>query len=252
MSVRRMIPFIFLNVVVSALAVLAVLYWWDNRQPAAPTAIALTPAAQPTVPIANPGQPATTPVETAEAPAEGPTTYRVKAGDTLGSISVTFDVPVEDIMTVNGLADPNVLQVDQELIIPIGGIPTPTPPPTAETQLPTPIATAAVAQGDDALIEVVEVVSVGDLTGEAVSIANKGSQPIALQGWQLADEDGSVYTFGQVILFGDGAAILVHSSPGEDGPADLYWDLTTAVWQKGEVVRLLDAGGDVRAEYTIP
>lgn len=252
MSVRRMIPFIFLNVVVSALAVLAVLYWWDSRQPAAPTPLASMPVAQPTLPAANPVGQATTLPETAETPAEGPTTYRVKAGDTLGSISVAFDVPVEDIMAVNGLTDPNVLQVDQELIIPIGGIPTSTPPPTAETQLPTPIATAAVAQGDDALIEVAEVVSVGDLTGEAVSIANKGSQPIALQGWQLADGDGSVYTFGQVILFGDGAAILVHSSPGEDGPADLYWGLPTTVWQKGEVVTLLDADGNVRAEYTIP
>ena len=31
MSARKMIPFLLLNVVVSTVVVLAILYWWDNR-----------------------------------------------------------------------------------------------------------------------------------------------------------------------------------------------------------------------------
>ena len=32
MAFRRMLPLIILNVIVSAVVVLALLYWWDNRQ----------------------------------------------------------------------------------------------------------------------------------------------------------------------------------------------------------------------------
>ncbi len=53
MTFRQMLPFLFLNVIVSAATVLAVLFWWDSRQPDVATVAveAATSIAQ-TVPIA--------------------------------------------------------------------------------------------------------------------------------------------------------------------------------------------------------
>ncbi len=47
MSFRRMLPFLLLNVLVSAVTVLAVLWWWDGRNAA--ELPAPDPLAQPTV-----------------------------------------------------------------------------------------------------------------------------------------------------------------------------------------------------------
>ncbi len=44
--------------------------------------------------------------------------YTVQPGDTLGSIAAQFGVSVDDIIAANNLADPNMLSVGQQLIIP--------------------------------------------------------------------------------------------------------------------------------------
>lgn len=44
--------------------------------------------------------------------------YIVKAGDTLSKIANTFQTTVDEIMTVNNLADPNNIKVGQRLTIP--------------------------------------------------------------------------------------------------------------------------------------
>jgi competence protein ComEC len=71
-------------------------------------------------------------------------------------------------------------------------------------------------------------------------------------GWRLSDEQGLVYTFGQVTLFGDGAAILVHTEAGQDSASDLFWGLEQPVWQPGKAVILTDAEGTIRTTFTIP
>lgn len=94
-----------------------------------------------TVPETNPGQPtsanmpagaSTGAIPTAQpVPAEGqpqatslgPTSYVVQPGDTLTSIADRFDVSLEDLMRANDLSDPDYVQVGQQLIIPIGGLP---------------------------------------------------------------------------------------------------------------------------------
>lgn len=48
---------------------------------------------------------------------QGPV-YIVQPGDTLSSIAVKFNIQLEDLMTANGISDPNLLSADQELIIP--------------------------------------------------------------------------------------------------------------------------------------
>jgi LysM repeat protein len=45
--------------------------------------------------------------------------YEVEFGDTLGIISERFDVPIEELMRVNQLDDPNSLSVGMVLYIPV-------------------------------------------------------------------------------------------------------------------------------------
>jgi LysM repeat protein len=56
--------------------------------------------------------------------------YTVEAGDTLAAIARTYGVSIDDLMTANGLTDPNVLQVGQTLIIPVAppSLPDASPP----------------------------------------------------------------------------------------------------------------------------
>jgi LysM repeat protein len=77
--------------------------------------------------------PATTPLQSVS--------YVVQAGDTLGLIANKFSVPLFDLMTANGLTNQDFIQIGQELIIPLGGLPTATPtftpvPFPTETPLP--------------------------------------------------------------------------------------------------------------------
>nr|WP_322818605.1 LysM domain-containing protein [Tepidiforma sp.] len=74
---------------------------------------------QPTSPA-----PAATPTPT---PARNPGTYTVQEGDTLGAIAERFGVTIADLVTANGLADPDLIYPGQELTIPAATTPTPTP-----------------------------------------------------------------------------------------------------------------------------
>jgi hypothetical protein len=49
----------------------------------------------------------------------GVLTHTVLPGETLASIAEAYDVAVEAILELNGLANPNVIEVGQELLIPL-------------------------------------------------------------------------------------------------------------------------------------
>ena len=59
---------------------------------------------------------------TPQPPSDIPATYVVQESDSLYAIALRFGVELNVLITTNGLADPNDIQVGQELIIP-----TPTP-----------------------------------------------------------------------------------------------------------------------------
>jgi LysM repeat protein len=252
-----MLPFILINVIVSAVVVSAVLFIWDQRQPE-PVAQA-PPMPTPTVgSIAAPAESDSALVPTAqavedEAPEEsGPPVYTVQAGDSLGLIAEQFGVSMTDIMAANGLDNPNLLSVGQQLVIPLGLEEEPTPAVTdaAATLAPLPTITPAFIQGE-AIVEITEVTAAGALTEESVLVTNAGSQSINLEGWTVADQSGFVYTFGQITLFGDGAGLRLHTEAGRDSLVDLYWGLEQAIWETGETVILRDAEGTQRSEYVI-
>ena len=252
MPVRRMLPFIFINIIVSAIVVLGILYWWDSRQEEAAAAVPTLVAVGTNIAISTPVN--ALPTATPGPGAGGPIIYIVKTGDTLGTLSQDFGMSMEDIIAANELANPDQLFIGQELLIPVGGLPTatPLPSPTAVSAVaPSPIPTEPLSEGE-VIIEITGVTGAGVLTEEAVAISNLGNRPVALVGWQIADNEGHQYVFGQVTLFGDGAAIAVHTETGVDGTTDLYWGLEEAIWESGETVTLLDSEGTIQATYTLP
>lgn len=258
MPVRRMLPFILLNIIVSAVVVLAILFWWDGREREQQAEAALaTPL--PTLPPVNDtsqgGQPEASPTAPVDEADEGPDVYVVKAGETLGSISRDLGIPMEEIMAANGLTNPNLLQAGQQLILPgaeeaAAEEPAPETDEAAPAVVPTPIE-AVIPTDGEAVVEIGGVENPGALLDESVSITNTGERPVALLGWRLEDEAGHAYTFGQVTLFGDGAAVLVHSRAGQESPSDLFWGLGEAVWEPGERVTLSDAEGVVVDTYIV-
>jgi LysM repeat protein len=258
-----MVPFLLLNILVSAAVVLGILYWWDGRDQPVETETMVLVTVTPTAVIAidttaQPAQPQDAAPEAEEAvpaEAEGPTVHVVQSGETLGTISQRYNVTVEDIMSANQLDNANFLSVGQELIIPIGGLAEATAVPT-ETPLPdtvpTPIPTAASPEQGEAVVEISNVVGVGELTEEAIQIINSGNRQVGLVNWTISDESGFVYTFKQVTLFGEGAGILIHTEAGTDGPTDLYWGLELPILVSGKVLSLTDADGNVVSTFTVP
>lgn len=256
-----MLPFLFLNVVVSAVVVLSILFWWERRDGGAalaePTeAFGLVNGVLPTPNIAAPPSGTVAPEATAAAAPGEQVVHTVAAGETLNMISQQYDVSVDDIMLVNGMDNPNFIAVGQQLTIPVGGIPTPTTaPPTEEViaALPSPIPTEpAAAGGTTGQIGITGVLDTGVLDTEAVQFVNSGAQEQSMQGWKVRDEDGNVYTFGEVRIFGEGAGVLLHTRAGDDTFSDVYWGLSEPVWRSGETLTLWDANDQVVATFVVP
>ncbi len=259
MSFRQMLPFLFLNVVVSAVVVLSILFWWDNRGgeslAEATSAVAAVDGVLPTPNIAAPPSGTAAPEATAAASGNEPVVYIVQAGETLNSISQQYDVSVDDIMLVNGMDNPNLIGVGQQLTIPVGGIPTPTTaPPTEEVvaALPSPIPTEPAAAAGGGSIDVTAVLDPGVLETEAVQFVNSGAQEQSMQGWKVRDEDGNVFTFGEVRIFGEGAGVLLHTRAGDNTFSDVYWGLSEPAWRSGETLTLWDPGEQVMATFIVP
>jgi len=235
MDWRRMALFIAINAVVSAAVTLLVLSWWEARQPAAPV-----PTLRPTdsATVADP----TLPAEPARAPTpSGPFAYTIQAGDTLGSLSLDFDVPLSDLLAANGLTEDAILSIGQTITIPLGGLPATAPASTAS-----PAATTGAA-----FVVIREIVAPGALPGEAILLTNLGGR-INLSGWTLSDGKSNRYTFPDVTLFAD-AEISLHTAAGTDTPSDLFWGEDVARWgTTGTVAYLRDASGKLVATYRVP
>ena len=262
MSFRQMLPFLLLNIIVSAVVVLSILFWWSNRAGEAAVAGSASPtAALPAGVLATPNIAAPpsgiVPPEAAGASADaaagdGPVVHVVQSGDTLNQISQQYDVSVEDIMAANGMTDPNFIAVGQQLVIPVGGLPEPTVAPTeAPAAQPSPIPTEPAAAGGG-IITVTGVLDPGLLDTEAVQLVNNGAQAQSINGWKMRDEDNNVYTFGDVSIFGEGAGVLLHTRAGDDTFSDLHWGLSEPAWRSGEQLTLFDAGEQVMATFTVP
>ena len=200
--------------------------------------------------------------------------HTVEAGDTPFGIAEVYGASGFDLMTVNGMdeAAASRLQIGDVLIVPLEGCsltpadlasadstPTPAAGTTTEESAE---ATAEVTEDSgeptatptiqptitlpptavNAQVTIVQVISPGDVTAEAVEIRNTGGV-IDMTGWTLADGEGNVYTFTEQRLFTNGS-VTVYTRRGDDTPIARYWGRNQAVWgEAGDTVTLYNANG---------
>lgn len=99
------------------------------------------PMASPQPTASSTAAPAVRPTRTTATPTITPTplVHVIESGDTLGSVAAQYGVSVQALQAANGIENPLLLQIGQELVIPIGEetedqvpgllLPTPTPLP---------------------------------------------------------------------------------------------------------------------------
>ncbi|NOG49583.1 MAG: LysM peptidoglycan-binding domain-containing protein [Chloroflexi bacterium] len=140
-------------------------------------------------------------------------TYTVQPGDTLFSIARRFAVSSNDLIRVNGIADPNRIRVGQKLVIPDGSSSpsaTPTPRPTTRPSgpvvSPTPV-TDVVLPGDT-LASVAR--RNGTTVTELIRLNNIVNPDVILVGQRLIVRDSSAAADAD-----DGSApALPYAEPG--------------------------------------
>jgi LysM repeat protein len=248
---------LFIVVIILAAVVLTiVLVWGHTTEPASPASTATSPTpssvAEATPALTLSPTPTPTPI---------PLVYTVQEGDTLSAIAQRYSVTVEEIVSANGLPNPDILSIGQQLVIP-GHFVTPTPaaPTEAPTDTPVPDTSSTIESTPGVLptltpsgppvVEIGQVLGAGDLPAEIVIVRNRGGLA-NLEGWTLSDAEENTFTFPSLILF-DGAEVRVHSEAGRSTPTDLYWDRTVPAWNSGELITLRDAAGNVVNTYIVP
>jgi LysM repeat protein len=251
MRTRMWAILIIVNIIVTTLVVLAVLYIWERRQ----SSVIPSATSAPEAPVV---------ADTAGVPTEQPTLspsppqltqHIVQAGDTLGGIAQAYDVSIQDLMAANGIDNPDLLQIGQTLVIPIapptasaGSSETATPAATAKTPPRVPLPTLTVS--GPPLVEIAQVVGAGELANEVAVVRNQGG-PVDLENWTLSDAQGNAFSFPMTTLFTD-AQMRIHSTPGRSTPSDLYWGRDTTAWDSGELITLSDSTGNVVDTYIVP
>ena len=99
--------------------------------------------------------------------------------------------------------------------------------------------------------DVLSVTGAGVLASEFVTIQKNGDTALLMTGWTLKDNQGSIFTFPQLTLY-PGGTVQIHSGPGNDNAADLYWRLSAPVWKSGALVALYDTQNIARSFYRVP
>jgi LysM repeat protein len=252
---RRQLAFIILfNAIISLVIALIVVWAVEARRPD-PEALAIAAIATPVftnnapavgalpnpTPVVEPA--ATTAVTPSPAATQdvGETeVYVVQAGDSLSSIADRFRIPIDTLVRVNELPNPDYVFVGQNLRIPVGGAGNDTLAPTATT------ATEAVTTG----VSISLVEGPGDLLTEAVQLVNDNALAVNLADWVLTDGSAS-YTFGNLPLF-PGSYIWLHSRAGEDTSVAVYWGRTEAAWRSGSTLQLRNPAGAQVATFGVP
>lgn len=211
-------------------------------------------------------------------PLPRPYLYVVRTGDNLTSIAQRFGVPLDELMRINRITDPDLLRVGQELIVPIWDtVPptvsrvqeegTPLPLPTAVPWVPTPTPSLSFTKtptptrtpvpglktatpSGPARVVIRGTRGAGDLERETLILANEGGEAADLTGWFLRVRGELGYAFPDGFRVPPGGEIALHTGPGEDTETDLFWGLEAPLWgELGLQVALEDAQGQVVARY---
>lgn len=200
----------------------------------------------------------------------------LQSGDTPFGIAEQYGADGFAVMEVNGLNDETaaLLQIGDVLIVPLEGCPLTaediatavptdeegevlsadateestaesTAEPTIRPTLTLP-PTAASAQ-----VQIVQVVSPGDVTAEGISIRNNG-ESININGWTLTDSNENTYTFSERLLFSN-ASITLFTRTGQDTAIVAFWNRNSPIFtEPGNVLTLADQNGVVQSTYRVP
>ncbi len=234
---RQFLPFLLINVVVSAATVLFVLAIFDGGD-ALPA-----PDVTPTFDVASRLESALPTPSPTVPPSPTPVTYTVQPGDTLGAISAKLDIPIENLMAANGLSNPDSLSAGQVLTLPSSDDPL---PPTPE---PPGVVITATPEG------LPQVVIRGayereNLEQEFVYLENVGGVA-TMAGWALYDGEGNTFTFPGFTLY-RGGGVNVYSRAGNNSVINLYWGMDEPLWVPGKVITLLNEKGEVHSTFRVP
>jgi hypothetical protein len=201
--------------------------------------------------------------------------HTVVEGDTPFGIAEQYGADGALLMEVNGMTEESasLMQIGDVLIVPLEGCGLSAPPPSTEeptagpsgtpgptgapteppTLSPTPSQTSTATlppTATNAQVEIVRVLSPGDINAEGVDIRNNGAV-VDLTGWTLSTADGIEYTFPQQRLF-TGSVLTVYTRVGSDTPTAKFWGRDTALWTPGSTLTLSDADGDAQSTYIVP
>lgn len=210
--------------------------------------------------------------------------HTLAEGDTPFGLALEYEADPFLLLQVNDLTeeDASFLQIGDVLIIPLEGCeievpPTATEGPTAtetpefteeptETSTPeeeptttptitrtptiTPTSTITLAPtASNAQIEILEILSAGDITAEGIRIRNQGNT-VNVTGWTLSDLDGNEFIFPEQLLYSN-AEVTIYSRLGQNTPVALFWGLDEAVWDEGDVLTLRDSEGRIQATLRV-
>ncbi len=242
MQWKRVIYYLLINVVVSASTVLIVLTIWERTHNSA--------LEQTVPPIVVPSPGVEMEVSQSIAPTDLPSMalqpHQVQPDETLSEIAQAYGVDVETILQLNGKTDADSLGTGEIIYVPA---PTHEPPEaTSVSQITQPSGVEIISDGD---IKIDSVIGVGDLGTERVVLKNISNGRQSMAGWQLRDNNGHTYVFSQATLYGQGA-ISLNTRSSVETSLELFWGLSEAAWQVGEVVTLFDAMGKEVDRYQIP
>jgi hypothetical protein len=205
--------------------------------------------------------------------------HTVEEGEFPSLIAEEFGASLEDLMAVNGLTEETAtfIQIGDVLIVPLEGcsltaaalqaaeaateetttevLASPEATESAETatptQTPSQVPTATLPPtATNAQVEIVRVISPGDINAEGVDIRNNGAV-VDLTDWQLSNSSGVTYTFPQQRLF-TGSVLTVFTRVGTDTPTAKFWGRDTALWSSGATLTLTDADGQVQSTFIVP
>lgn len=241
---RQYLPYLLLNVAVSAIT--ALLVFQVLSRPRGLAQATITPTLDVAARVASAVPTATLTL----APSATPYTYIVQPGDTMYAIAQRLGIPLGDLLAENGLTDPTNLDVGQVLKLPyVEGLEARL---AAETGTPEPETAETASTEESAAAPNVEILGVngaGNLDAEVVRILNSGGVA-HMAGWSLEDGRGHIYYFPVFNLHN--GAVSVHTKRGSDTIIDLYWGLEEPVWTPGTLVTLRDSTGAVKDTFQIP
>ncbi|MCS7286541.1 MAG: LysM peptidoglycan-binding domain-containing protein [Anaerolineae bacterium] len=189
-----------------------------------------------------------------------PRTYVVQEGDTLSHIAEKFGVSLEDLMRINAISNPDLIYPGQELLIPGGKLPEPTPTFTLPFQPPTPVFTPVATQPPSPTpipspavseegVYIEAIINAGVEGKEAIIIRSAAEKVKNMAGWRLTADNLS-YVFPDFLLWPQGAVTL-YTHSGKNNPAELYWGLDKPILHQVKKLTLYNREGQPVSSYQV-